>query len=343
MMKKRKFGKADIDVSETGMGCLAIGGDAHGNSYGPTDDETSIAAIKKALEMGCTFFDTADVFGHGHSEELLGRALKDVREKVFVATSVGRDFYGPRPKRNFTPLYIGFALNQSLERLQTDYIDLYLLHHPDSKTPVEETLSTLDTLINQGKVRYIGVCNHYAWQMAHMLGVSALHNWEPLVCIQCRYNILDRVIENETVPFCQRFNIATMVYGPLCGGLLAGLYKRGEPLPEGARSRRSEWIQKQEFDENLFDILEELEQIAGDRGIELGDLAYGWLVAKPYVTSVIMGGSRAEHYQALWDVLEVELDSEDIERIDELSEVRRHRSFANQPTVQGAPLALNWL
>ena len=107
------------------------------------------------------------------------------------------------------------AVEASLRRLQTDHIDLYMLHHPDPQTPAEETLSTLDMLVKQGKVRYIAVCNHYAWQMAYMLGVSALHNWAPLVSIQCRYNILDRAIENETAPFCERFNIATMTYGPL--------------------------------------------------------------------------------------------------------------------------------
>ncbi len=334
-MEYVKFGNSGMQVSRFCLGFMDL--------PSRVEEEEAIGVVHAALDHGINFIDCADAYGRGHAEEVLGRALKDRRDDVVIATKFWAQMGEGPNTGGGSRLHIMEAVEGSLRRLQTDYIDLYLLHHPDSKTPVEETFSTLDTLIKQGKVRYVGVCNHYAWQMAHMLGVSARHSWEPLVCIQCRYNILDRAIENETVPFCHRFNIATMIYGPLCGGLLTGFYQRGQPLPDGARYERSESMRKQEFDENLFDILQELEQIAGDHGIELTDLAYGWLLAKPYVTSVIMGGSRAEYYQALWDVVEVELDSEDIERIDELSQMRRYRPFANQGMVQGAPLALNWL
>ncbi len=334
-MEYVKFGNSGMQVSRLCLGFMDL--------PNRVEEEEAIGVVHSALDHGINFIDCADAYGRGHAEEVLGRALVGRRDNVVIATKFWvRMGEGPNTG-GCSRLHIMEAVEASLRRLQTDYIDLYLLHHPDPKTPVEETLSTLDTLIKQGKVRYIGVCNHYAWQMAHMLGVSALHNWEPLVCIQCRYNILDRAIENETVPFCQRFNIATMIYGPLCGGLLTGIYRRGEPLPEGARYKRSEFERKQEFDENLFDILEELEKIAGDYGIALTDLAYAWLLTKPYVTSVIMGGSRAKHYQALWDVMEVQINPEDIARIDELSQIRRYRPFANQPIIQGAPLALNRL
>jgi len=334
-MEYAKFGNSGIQVSRLCLGFMDL--------PNRVEEDEAIGVVHAALDHGINFIDCADAYGRGHGEEVLGRALKGHRDDVVLATKFWvRMGKGPNTG-GCSRLHIMQAVEASLRRLQTDYIDLYMLHHPDPNTPVEETLSTLDTLVKQGKVRYIGVCNHYAWQMAHMLGVSALHNWEPLVCIQCRHNIIDRVIENETVPFCERFDIATMIYGPLCGGLLTGLYQRDKPLPEGARYGRSESAIEQEGGQNFFDILEELEEIAGEYGIELTDIAYAWLLAKPYVTSVIIGGSRAEHYQALWDVVEVELDSEDIERIDELSEARRYRPFANQGVIQGAPLALNWL
>ncbi len=333
-MEYVKFGNSGVQVSPLCLGFVDL--------PNRVEEDEAVGGVHAALDHGINFIDCADAYGQ-HGEEVLGRALQGRRDDVVLATKFWvRMGDGPNTG-GCSRRHVMQAVEDSLRRLQTDYIDLYMLHHPDPNTPVEETLSTLDVLVKQGKVRYIGVCNHYAWQMAHMLGVSARHNWEPLVCIQCRHNIIDRVIENETIPFCERFNIATMIYGPLGGGLLTGLYQRDKPLPEGARYGRSKSATEEECGENFFDILDGLQEIAGGYGIKLTDLAYAWLLAKPYVTSVIMGGSRAEHYQALWDVVEVELDSEDIERIDELSETRRYRPFANQGMIQGAPLALNWL
>lgn len=334
-MEYVKFGNSGMQVSRLCLGFMDL--------PNRVEEDEAIGVVHAALDHGINFIDCADAYGQGYGEEVLGRALQGRRDDVVLATKFWvRMGEGPNTG-GCSRLHIMQAVEDSLRRLQTDYIDLYMLHHPDPKTPVEETLSTLDTLVKQGKVRYIGVCNHYAWQMAHMLGVSTLHNWEPLVCIQCRHNILDRAIENETVPFCQRFNIAAMTYGPLCGGLLTGLYQRDKPLPEGARFGRSESAIEQEYGQNFFDILDELKEIADEYGIELTDLAYAWLLAKPYVTSAIMGGSRAEHYEALWDVVNVEIDAEDVQRIDKLSQAHRYRPFANQSMVQGAPPALNWL
>ncbi|MDQ2732988.1 MAG: aldo/keto reductase, partial [Armatimonadota bacterium] len=157
------------------------------------------------------------------SEEFLGKAIKEKRDHLVLATKLWVQMYQGDPNgRGCGRYHMTRAVEDSLRRLGTDRIDLYQLHHPDKAAPVEETLSTLDSLVKAGKIRYVGVSNHYAWQMAHMLGVSALHNWEPLVSIQCRYNIFDRAVENETMHFCRRFNIAAITYGPLCGGLLSG-------------------------------------------------------------------------------------------------------------------------
>ncbi|GAH07111.1 unnamed protein product, partial [marine sediment metagenome] len=204
------------------------------------------------------FIDTADAYGKGIAEEILGEALTpEKRNRIILATKFWAKMGDHPNSSGCSRHHIMKAVEASLKRLSTDYIDLYLVHHPDRQTPVEEVLSALDTLIKQGKVRYIGVSNHYAWQMAHMLGISALHNWEPITCIQCRYNIMDRVVENETVPFCKRFNIATMIYGPLSGGILAGRYERGKPIPEGSRAGKDGQLRKELTDE-VFDLLDVL-------------------------------------------------------------------------------------
>jgi len=232
------------------------------------------------------------------------------------------------------------AVEASLRRMSTDRIDLYQLHHPHPETPVEETLSALDALVQQGKVRYIGVCNHFGWQVAHALGVSALHNWEPYASLQARYNILDRAIERETVHFCRRFDIAIMGYGPLDGGVLSGKYKRGAPLPEGSRVARSREMQER-LTGQVFDIIDELEAIAAKYGIALNQLAVAWMLTKPFMTTPILGGKRPEHFRPMYGLCEVKLEPEDVARIDALSEDFVWKPFLNQPIVGGPSLALN--
>ncbi len=227
-MKMRKFGKADIEVGEIGMGCRAIGGNKHGNSYGPTDDETSLATVRKALEMGCTFFDTSDVFGHGHSEELLGAALKGVRDRVFIATGVGSDFYGPRPRRNFTPLYIGFALNKSLERLRTDYIDLYQLQNPTVRM-----LQRGDILAHMNAHKEIGQIRHYGVSInGPDEGIAALENGLP-DALQISYNILRSEGWERVFALAQEKGCAIIAREPLANGYLTGKYDGSEEFPEG--------------------------------------------------------------------------------------------------------------
>ena len=332
-MEYVRLGNAGIEVSRLCLGCM---------DFAERLDEAEAARVlDAALDAGVNFLDTADAYGRGRNEEVLGRILQGKRDRVVLATKLWVKM--DRERRNSggcSRYHILEAVEASLRRLQTDRIDLYILHHPDPLTPVEETLSTLDTLVRQGKVRYIGVSNHYAWQMAHMLGLCALHNWEPLVSIQCRYNILDRVVENETLPFCQRFNVATTTYGPLDRGILTGKYRRGEPVPEGS------WLAKfkrgqQKLTDELFDILDELEAMAAKYGILLNQLAAAWLLARPAVTAVIMGGSRPEHFEQLYPALDVTLDPKDVERIDAISEPYRYGPFVNQPIRQGPPLALN--
>ncbi|MFQ6096801.1 MAG: aldo/keto reductase [Armatimonadota bacterium] len=333
-MEYVRFGNAGIRVSRICLGAM--------NFPTELEEKDAIALVHHALDQGINFIDTADGYGHGRSEELLGKALKGgKREHVVLATKFWVRMYRDDPNGGGCSRYhIIRAVEDSLRRLDMDHIDLIQLHHPHEDTPVEEVLSTLDALVKQGKIRYVGVSNHYAWQMAHMLGVAALHNWEPLVSIQCRYSILDRVVENETVPFCQRFNIAMMAYSPVEGGVLTGKYKRGQPLPEDSRVARIKQMQRR-LDDRTFDVLEELERIAAKYEITMAQLAVAWCLAKPYCTTPIVGGRKPEHFEPLYDCCDIRLDEDDVKHIDDISDWTKYRPFVNQPIVQGPELALN--
>lgn len=332
-MEYIKLGNAGIEVSRLSLGCMDFPlrlGEAEASKL-----------VDRAMEMGVNLLDTADTYDKGASEEILGKILKGRRDQIILATKFWAVMYNRPNGGGCSRVHIMQAVEDSLRRLQTEYIDLYQLHHPDPNTPVEEVLSTMDTLVKQGKIRYIGVSNHYAWQMAHMLGVSALHNWEPLVSIQCRYNIIDRVIENETVPFCERFNIGTLIYGPLSGGILAGKISRDEGFEEGSRLYRLKGYQKKLTDD-VWGLLDELCAIAEKNGVRLNQLAFAWLFSKPAVTTILMGGSKPEHFEAIYGTGDLQIDPEDLKKIDELSEQWRYQPFHNQSKTHGAPLAGNW-
>jgi len=328
-----RFGNSGLEVSRLCLGCMDFAE--------RLDEAESARVLDAAVEAGINFLDTADAYGRGHNEEVVGRLIKGRRDDLVIATKFWVKMQ--RGKRNHggcSRIHLMRAVEDSLRRLDTDRIDLYMLHHPDPDTPAEETLATLDTLVKQGKVLYWGVSNHYAWQMAHYLGLCSLHNWEPMISIECRYNIFDRVIENETAPFCQRFNVATMTYGPLDRGILTGKYRRGEPIPEGSFLHKFKRGQAKLTDE-LFDARDGLQAIADKHGILLNQLAVAWLLAKPIVTSVILGGSKPEHFEQLYGACDIKLDADDIARIDELSLAWRYGPFTNQGIIQGTPLSLN--
>ncbi len=333
-MEYVRFGNTGLVVSRLCLGAMTF--------PSTCDEQTARQIVDEAIDHGISFIDTADSYGPRTSEEFLGRALKGKRDKIVLATKFWVKLYDDPVGGGCSRYHVTRAVEDALKRLQTDHIDLIQLHHPDDKTPVEETISTLDNLIKQGKIRYYGVSNHYAWQMAHMLGVSALHNWEPLASIQCRYSITDRVVENETVPFCQRFNIAIMAYSPLDGGLLTGKYKRGEEPPAGSRAASSPYLRKRLTD-RFFDVTDVMAEIAEKYGIRLNQLAIAWLLARPANVIPILGGSKPEHFSQLYDVCEIKIDSEDLQRIDDVSEWARYQPFLNQPVSSGAPAGLAWL
>lgn len=336
-MKYIKFGNAGVEVSALCLGAMTF--------YEQCDEDTAIGIVRKAYDVGVNFIDTADSYGRGKSEEFLAKALKGIREGVFLATK----FFVPyTPDRRLggglacSRKHIIQYVDNSLRRLQTDYIDLIQLHHPNPKVSAEEELSTLDTLVKQGKVLYIGVSNHYAWQMAHLLGVSALRGLEPIVSIQCRYNMLDRVVEMETVPFCQRFNIAMMAYGPQDGGILTGRYKRGEPIDPESRLGKIKSMQSKLTDE-LFDVLDKIQQVADKYGIGMNQLAVRWVMDQPLCVIPIIGGSKPEHFDPLYEVVDLEIEPADMQYLTELTQQYRYGEFGNQPMTGGTSPALNHL
>jgi aryl-alcohol dehydrogenase-like predicted oxidoreductase len=223
----RRLGRTDLQVSEVGFGAWAIGSDKHGHSYGPTDNAESLRAIKRAFDLGCTFFDTADLYGHGLSEKLLGQALQTHRQACVIATKVGGDFYHGPFRKNFDSDYIRFAVEKSLERLRTDYIDLYQLHNPPLMLLERGAhYDVLEALKQQGKIRYYGVSVHDAYE-----GTMAIHTGKPDV-IQIEYNFFRQEAREDLFPIAQEHDIGLVIRSPLASGMFTGKYTAAATFPE---------------------------------------------------------------------------------------------------------------
>lgn len=279
IMRFRQLGNSGLTVSEVGLGCNNFGGRC--------DYEISKDVVYAALDSGITFLDTADVYGNqGGSETFLGEILKGVREEVIVATKFGMSM-GDSERARGSRRYVYKALDASLRRLQTDYIDLYQFHEPDPWTPIEETLAALNDLVRAGKVRYIGSSNFSGWQLASAEFIAQSKSYERFVSAQNLYSILEREVERELIPAAQNFGVGLLPFYPLAAGLLTGKFKRNQPVLSNTRlSTRPQVVE----DAN-FDLLEDLESIALKDGVMLVDLSIGWLLYNPVVSSVIAGAT----------------------------------------------------
>ncbi|MFH5823628.1 aldo/keto reductase [Georgenia sp. AZ-5] len=290
-MKHNRLGRSGLTVSVVGLGCNNLGraGTASESAEG------AAAVVHAALDAGITLFDTADSYGRtpGLSEELLGRALGSRREDVVVATKFGMDMKGangPDHGARGSRRYIVTAVESSLRRLGTDWIDLYQYHTPDPLTPVEETLDALDDLVTAGKVRYIGHSNLTGWQIADAHHVARAGGYAPFVSAQNHYNLLDRRAELEVVPAVEHFGLGLVPYFPLANGLLTGKYARGA-APEGSRLTHSRQYLLEEAD---FEQLRRFSAFAHERALSEVEVALSWLAAQPAVASVIAGATRPE-------------------------------------------------
>lgn len=289
-MKFCQLGQSGLQVSRAGLGC---------NNFGARIDEAGArAVIDEALEQGITLFDTADVYGNGQSEEFLGRILGSRRHNVILASKFGWPT-GEGPYRSgASRWYIQRAVEASLRRLGTDYLDLYQVHRPDPSTPIEETLDALDDLVRQGKVRYLGSSNFSGWQIADADWTARARGHSHFVSAQNEWSLLNRQVEAEVIPACQRFGVGMLPYFPLALGFLTGKYRRGKAFPRG--SRLEAWKERFGYlasDEN-FDRLEALITFAEQRGHTVLELALSWLASQPTVASVIAGATTAEQVRA---------------------------------------------
>lgn len=268
------------------------------NNFGRRLDKArSTAVVHAALDCGVTLFDTADVYGAGDSETFLGEALKGRREDVVIATKFGSAMGEGPYSRGGSRRYVRQAVEASLRRLGTDYIDLYQMHWYDPETPLEETLSTLDDLVHEGKVRYIGSSNFAGWQIADADWTARTGGLEPFTSAQNHYSLINREVEREIIPACVRFGQGMLPYFPLASGLLTGKYRRGRPPPPGTRLAGSPSADRLLTDLN-FGIVERLERFAQQQGISLLDIAIGGLAAQPAVASVIAGATSPEQIAA---------------------------------------------
>jgi len=283
----RNLGDSGLKISLAGLGC---------NNFGMRrDTEQTHAVVHRALDEGVTFFDTADIYGNrGGSEELLGKALGKRRREVVVATKFGMPMGAGPYERGASRRYVMAAAEASLRRLDTDYLDLYQLHQPDPDTPQEETLAALDDLVRAGKVRYLGNSNFSGWQVADADWISRTRSLARYVSAQNQYNLLDRRIERDLLPACQKFGLGMLPYFPLASGFLTGKYRRGAEAPKGTRLALMQPMAKQVMTEQNFATLERLEEFARGRGHTLVELAMSWLACQPVVSSVISGATRPE-------------------------------------------------
>jgi len=282
-MRTRSLGEGGPEVSVVGLGTNNFGG--------RIDYEQSHAVIDAAIEAGVTLIDTADIYGQGTSEEFIGRALEGRRDRVLIATKVGKPMDDLPEERRGNPDYIQAAVESSLRRLRTDVIDVYQMHEPDPETPIEETLGALNDLVHVGKVRLIGSSNFSAEQIEAADEVARGAGFHRFVSVQNHYSLVERDAEDEVLPTCERLGIGFLPYFPLASGLLTGKYTRGVEATEGRLAGR-------EIPEARWDRAEALQGYADERGISLLEVAVGGLLAMPAVSSVIAGATKPEQVQA---------------------------------------------
>jgi len=310
-MEYRRIGYSGLRVSEIGLG---------GNNFGWwSDEQTSITVINHAIDMGVNFIDTADMYDSGHSEEFIGKALKGKRSQVIVATKFANPMGAGANESGGSRYYIMKAVDASLKRLQTDYIDLYQMHLPDPETPIEETLRALDDLVHAGKVRYIGCSNFAAWQLCEALWTSKVNNLHSLVTVQPQYNLLTRQIERELVPCCQAYNVGVIPYFPLASGFLTGKYRQGEELPADSRLSAPNPAFQRIFTEDNWNKLAKYEAFAKERDHTMGELAIAWLLSKPWISTVIAGARKTEQVSVNVAAGEWKLTAEEAAEVDSIS------------------------
>ncbi len=319
-MQYKYLGNTGIKVSELCLGTLTFGA--------RTDEAAGKDIVSLFLDWGGNFIDTADIYGipRGASEKTLGEALKGKRSKVVLTSKVG---FGAGPDPNsggLSRVHIMQAIEASLRRLQTDYLDLYYVHCWHEGTPLEETLSVLNDLVKAGKVRYLGASNFTAWQLMKSLGMSEQKGWEKFVGLQPQYNLLVRDIERELLPLCREEKLAVVVWSPLAGGFLSGKYRRGKPPPKDSRIARIEieehpdhWNRR--ATERNSHILDVVKEISEERGNSCAQIALAWILVQPGITGPIIGARTMKQLKENLGCIDLKLTSEELKALNEVSQI----------------------
>jgi aryl-alcohol dehydrogenase-like predicted oxidoreductase len=323
-MKYNQLGRTGLFVSEICLGTMTFGGSEDGiwKTIGALQQSEVDGIVGRALEAGVNFFDTADVYSFGESEKLLGQAFKNLgtaRKDVVIATKVFGEM-GPGPNdRGASRGHIMDSVRTSLERLQTDHIDLYQIHGNDTVTPVDETLRALDDLVSQGLVRYIGVSNWSAWKIAKALGLSEAKGYARFETLQAYYSIAGRDLERELVPMLTSEQLGLMVWSPLAGGLLSGKFGPGSNNPEG--SRRTTFDFPPVDKDRAWKVVEVMRQVGEAHGVSVARVALAWILHKPSVMSIIIGAKTLEQLDDNLAAVDLTLTPEEMARLDEVSEI----------------------
>jgi aryl-alcohol dehydrogenase-like predicted oxidoreductase len=319
-MRYNQLGNTGMFVSEICLGTMTFGGDGFWKVVGELDQKTATGIVARALEAGVNFLDTADVYSFGVSEQMTGQALKDIgvkRSDVVIATKCyGR--MGPGPNDiGASRGHIMDSVSKSLERLQTDHIDLYQIHATDAVTPVEETMRALDDLIRQGMVRYAGVSNWQAWKIMKAQGAAHHAGLARFETLQAYYSIAGRDLEREIVPLLEDQKIGLMVWSPLAGGLLSGKFGPGSNGPEGARRAAFDFPPVDR--DRAWKCIDAMREIGNAHGVSVARVALAWILAKPFVTSIIIGAKTMEQLDDNLDAVKLSLNIEEMKTLDEVS------------------------
>jgi len=312
-MEYRTLGQTGIQVSTQCLGAMMFG------LWGNRDHDECVRIIHAAIDAGVNFVDTADVYSAGESEEIVGKALKDRRDDIVLATKVHGDMGSDPNRKGNSRRWIRMEVENSLRRLQTDWIDLYQIHRPDPTLDVDETLGVLTDLVREGKVRAIGSSTFPAEQIVEAQWTAQTRNRERFRCEQPPYSILARGIERAILPTCQKYGMGVIVWSPLNGGWLTGKYKRGQEWPEGSRAAMGMFSgPEKRHNQRKFDAVEQIEKVAADAGVSMTHLAIAWSLEHPAVTSTIIGPKTMHQLTDLLAADSVRLDAAALDRIDEI-------------------------
>lgn len=322
-MQYRQLGKSGLLVSELCFGTMSFGSQGYWTKIGGLDQNAAQKLVDIALDGGINFFDTANVYSYGQSEQILGKAIKGKRDKIVLATKVRGRMSQEINDVGLSRRHIIESCENSLRRLDTDYIDLYIVHSFDFMTPLEETLSTLNDLVHQGKVRYLGCSNYFAWQLMKALSIAEKHYWEKFVSLQAYYSLVARDVELELVPLCEDQGLGLTPWSPLAGGFLTGKYSRDGEGPQDARRSKEEQNFIKFENVKAYAILDEVQRIAQARGVTPAQVSLNYLLRKPVVSAVLIGATKPEQLQDNLKTVEWQLNPDEVKALDMVSALPR--------------------